>query len=72
MKDALLKSNKVDNELDEIENWIAYKEHEILDDEGIIITEEQFDQRTIKYKVTNNDFYFISLKIENFFIISNN
>lgn len=46
-----MKSNKVDNELDEIENWIAYKDHEILDDEGIIITEEQFDQRTVKYKV---------------------
>lgn len=57
MKDALLKSNKVDNELDEIENWIAYKEHEILDDEGIIITEEQFDQRTIKYKVTNQSLF---------------
>lgn len=51
MQDALLKSNKVDNELDEIENWITHKDHEILDDEGIIITEEQFDQRTIKYKV---------------------
>lgn len=45
-----MKSNKVDNELDEIENWIDYKDHEILDDEGIIITEEQFDQRTVKYK----------------------
>lgn len=52
LEDALSKSTKVDNELDELENWIAYKEHEILEDEGIIITEEQFDQRTIKYKVT--------------------
>ncbi len=51
LEDALIKSTKVDNEIEELENWISYKEHEILDDEGIIITEEQFDQRKIKYKV---------------------
>ena len=50
LEDALIKSTKVDNEIEELENWISYKEHEILDDEGIIITEEQFDQRKIKYK----------------------
>lgn len=46
-----MKSTKVDNEIEELENWISFKEHEILDDESIIITEDQFDQRTIKYKV---------------------
>ena len=51
LKDALAKSTQVDNQIDDLENWISYKEREILDDEGIIITEDQFDQRTIKYKV---------------------
>lgn len=50
LEEALSKSNKVDSELDDIENWITYKDHEILEDEGVIITEEQFDQRVIKYK----------------------
>jgi chromosome segregation ATPase len=50
LEDALSKSNKVDSELDELENWITYKDHEILEEEGVIITEEQFDQRIIKYK----------------------
>jgi dystrophin len=50
LEDALLKSNKVDNEINELSNWMQCKENEILDDEGIIITEEQFDQRVIKYK----------------------
>jgi len=50
LEDALLKANKVDNEIGELSNWMQCKENEILDDEGIIITEEQFDQRVIKYK----------------------
>jgi DNA repair exonuclease SbcCD ATPase subunit len=50
LEDALNKSNKVDSELDELENWVKYKDHEILEDEGCIITEEQFDQRVLKYK----------------------
>jgi DNA repair exonuclease SbcCD ATPase subunit len=44
------KSTKVDNEIEELENWMTSKEREILEDEGVIVTEEQFDQRTIKYK----------------------
>jgi hypothetical protein len=50
LEDALAKSTQVDNQIDDLENWISYKEREILDDEGIIITEDQFDQRTVKYK----------------------
>jgi dystrophin len=50
LEDALSKANKVDSELDELANWIVYKDHEIVDDEGVIITEEQFDQRVLKYK----------------------
>ena len=50
LEDALLKSTKVDHEIEELEQWMAYKEQEMLDDEGVIITEEQFDQRKLKYK----------------------
>ncbi len=50
LEDALAKSTQVDNQIDDLENWISHKEREILDDEGIIITEDQFDQRTVKYK----------------------
>ena len=49
-QNTLKETNEVDNDLYEIENWISFKDHEILDEEGVIITEEIFDQRMIKYK----------------------
>ena len=47
----MTKSNKVDSKVNDLENWIALKNNEILENDGVIITEEQFDQRSIKYKV---------------------
>ena len=69
LEDALTKSTKVDNEIEELENWISYKEHEILDDEGILITEEQFDQRKIKYKVNKSYFELNQKKIFGFNVL---
>ena len=37
--------------MDSLDHWISLKEHEILDDEGIIVNEEQLEQRILKYKV---------------------
>lgn len=50
----MAKSSKVDSRVNEIENWISLKNNEILENDGVIITEEQFDQRNIKYKVNWN------------------
>ncbi|CAF0734079.1 unnamed protein product [Brachionus calyciflorus] len=50
LEDILTKSNKVDSRVNDLENWITLKNNEILENDGVIITEEQFDQRCIKYK----------------------
>ncbi|RNA10165.1 dystrophin, partial [Brachionus plicatilis] len=50
LEDILTKSSKVDSRVNDIENWISLKNNEILENDGVIITEEQFDQRNIKYK----------------------
>lgn len=50
LEEAHKKSTKVDNEIDALDHWITMKGHEIPEDEGIIINEEQFEQRILKYK----------------------
>ena len=51
LEDALAKSAQIDSQIESIESWLNAKDQEILKDEGLIISEEQFDERTIKYKV---------------------
>ncbi len=51
LKEAFKKSTKVDNEIEDLDHWITLKEHEIPEDDGVILNEEQFDQKIVKYKV---------------------
>jgi len=50
LEEAHRKSVKIDNEIDALDHWITMKDHEIPEDEGIIINEEQFEQRIVKYR----------------------
>jgi chromosome segregation ATPase len=55
LEDAYKKSTKVDNEIDDLDHWITLKEYETPDDDGIILNEEQFEQKIVKYKQLKTD-----------------
>ncbi|RNA28906.1 dystrophin, partial [Brachionus plicatilis] len=65
LEDILTKSSKVDSRVNDIENWISLKNNEILENDGVIITEEQFDQRNIKYKQIKSEIDRKSSEVKN-------
>lgn len=57
LNDALKKTSKIDNELEDLEAWLAKKERELSTDEvALILTEELFNERFNKAKEIKNEF----------------
>lgn len=56
LEDALKQTAKVDDEIENIDNWIDKKDRELHDDESIVIlSEEQFYEKYNRYKEIKNE-----------------